>query len=173
MLQDCLDKIVSAGMKVLHIGNGSSDLPEQMCSHYPTITQLATDVSSIVVEQMQRRCQQIDNCEFEVMDATCMESTEDGEYDLVIEKGTFDAMRTAGQGAIGALQMLSECHRVLKPGIGILLLISSQNREHELASCRFDLVVEEVMLVSRLRYCRIPPQTYFAHHCMHAKSDSI
>lgn len=155
-------------MTVLHVGSGSSLLPESMAITYPTIVQTVTDISPIVVQQMQERSYQKMGILLNilVMDATCMDGVLDGTYDLIIDKGTFDAMRTDRQGACSALEMLDECRRVLKSDTGILLLISSHNREAELVGRGFQVnLIEEMKFELTNPYCKVSPQTYFAHHC--------
>ena len=155
-------------MSVLHVGSGSSLLPESMSLAYPTIAQVVTDISPIVIQQMQDRQQQKNGValNFAVMDATCMVGVLDDTYDLIIDKGTFDAMRTDKQGARNALKMLDECLRVLKQDTGILLLISSQIREAELVGRGFHVhSIEEIVFELTKSYCKVPAQTYFAHHC--------
>jgi len=118
-------------------------------------SQISIDISKTVTEQMERRWHHLDCCSWQVMDATAMKFTA-GAFGSVIEKGTLDALSTAGRDA--GLQMLREIHRVLTPE-GKLLLISSQDRRSFLQDSQFEVSVEVIQ--GRGKYA----QTYYGHVC--------
>lgn len=110
-----------SSFRVLDIGCGNSGLGADLFrSGWTQLTHI--DISDVVIERMQREYASHDgHCgEWITMDATNM-SFPAGEFDLLVEKGTVDALDCADDS--GCRRLLSECARVLKPG-GVLLLVT-------------------------------------------------
>ena len=105
--------------RILHVGSGSSDVPEAL--HAAGFTnQLATDVSATVVGMMAARAAHCDGLKWAVEDALDMSSYSDGSFDAVIDKGTYDALSCARR----ERRLVREVRRLLRPG-GLYVLISS------------------------------------------------
>jgi len=111
--------LTSTSLRLLHVGNGNSALPEQMWSLGYT-QQLAADISPTVVARMAERTKQCIGLDWVVEDATKMPHA-DCAFDAVVDKGTYDALSTAS----GREQALvAEVRRVLRTD-GVYVLISS------------------------------------------------
>ena len=108
------------GMRILHVGNGSSRLPEDLYA-LGYHDQVANDVSPSVVAQMAKRVgSACPGLQFAVEDALAMDHAA-CTFDAVIDKGTCDAIECAGPAA--AIQLHQEVRRVLRPG-GVYVLIT-------------------------------------------------
>lgn len=90
-----------------------------------------TDVSSVVISQMQERYSEYKEMEFSVLDATIAEEDIPADeeplladcFDLTIDKALLDSLLCADDGFKKARVYLNEMHRVLKPG-GVLAVLS-------------------------------------------------
>ena len=81
------------------------------------------DISFTVVKQMQEMYKEkIPNLPFKQMDARSLQY-EDGTFDAVVDKGTFDSILCGDGSGPNADQMLSEIYRVLSP-TGVYICIS-------------------------------------------------
>lgn len=111
-------KEARAAVRVLVVGCGNSALSEEL--HADGFTSLlSVDYSPVVVERMQRERPAL---RFEVQDVTAL-SCADGEFDVVVDKGTLDAILCGTGSAEKQARMLSECRRVLRPG-GLLVVVT-------------------------------------------------
>jgi SAM-dependent methyltransferase len=120
---DCFGKAIMAalppcGMRVLHVGSGTSLLPEEM-HKMGYINQLATDISPSVVSTMRHRTAHCSGLRWSVEDAVAPRYPV-GSFDAVVDKGTFDALSCSGQG----YRLIEEMGRVIAPG-GVYIMISS------------------------------------------------
>jgi len=114
--------MIDKSAEVLIPGCGSSTLGASLYNHgYKNITNI--DVSQVVINQMSDRYCDKEEMEFNVMDAREMSLMPDGCFDVVIDKGLFDALLCSENRGANIKQLLSELFRVLKPG-GVYLLIS-------------------------------------------------
>jgi len=107
---------------VLHLGCGNSRLPEGMYDAGYT-QQTCIDLSPSVVEQMRVRnaCRPMQWIAADCTDLTAV--LEDDSFDLVIDKGTFDAITCHDSHALMLIKFLKEAFRVTKPG-GVYICIS-------------------------------------------------
>ena len=88
---------------------------------YQHITNI--DISFTVVKQMQELYKEkIPNLPFKQMDARSLQY-EDGTFDAVVDKGTFDSILCGDGSGPNAEQMLNEIYRVLSPN-GVYICIS-------------------------------------------------
>ena len=92
--------------RILMVGCGNSKLSDQMWqAGYTNMVNI--DISPAVIEQMKKMFPAMI---WEVMDATDM-SYKDGQFDVIIDKGTLDAL-VSGKNYDICEQMLKECMRV-------------------------------------------------------------
>lgn len=102
--------------KILMVGCGNSKLSIQMWqTGYKNIINI--DISPTVIQQMKTQFPQMI---WEVMDATKM-SYSDGQFDVIIDKGTLDAL-ISGKNYDICQGLLKECMRVTKQNGQVLLI---------------------------------------------------
>jgi SAM-dependent methyltransferase len=112
------------GANILVVGCGNSRLSGVLYEHgYRNIVSI--DTSNIVVSQMQQRYVMNEGMEFMVGDVMNMDMFPDECYDTVIDKACIDAIFCSYKSLDNALLAYSECYRVLKPGTGKLISVSS------------------------------------------------
>ena len=88
---------------------------------YQEITNI--DISFTVIKQMIEKYKEtIPNMTYKQMDVRQLQF-QDGAFDCVIDKGTFDSVCCGDGAGPNAAQMLSEIHRVLKPN-GVFICMS-------------------------------------------------
>mmetsp|Transcript_92178 Transcript_92178/g.144666 ORF Transcript_92178/g.144666 Transcript_92178/m.144666 type:complete len:303 (+) Transcript_92178:93-1001(+) len=97
---------------VLNVGCGNSRFAEELASDgYSDI--VSVDIAQAAIDRMNEKFKGVQGLKFMQMDATQM-TFEDASFDLVFEKGTFDAMYT---GAAEAVKLtVAQVFRVLRPG---------------------------------------------------------
>lgn len=111
-LAEAVRPLVQKGDHILMLGCGNSNMSALMYKEgYQDIVNL--DISEAVIEQMRRRYAHLDRMTWVAMDAAAM-TTADHSFDLVVDKGMFDALFT-GTGA-KVKPVLAEVRRVLRPG---------------------------------------------------------
>ena len=81
------------------------------------------DASSVVIQQMTDRYQDRDEMEFTVMDAANMDFFPDECFDFIMDKALMDAVLCGENSFKAVSSMISEMHRVLKPG-GVYVVCS-------------------------------------------------
>mmetsp|Transcript_52622 Transcript_52622/g.87379 ORF Transcript_52622/g.87379 Transcript_52622/m.87379 type:complete len:257 (-) Transcript_52622:342-1112(-) len=136
ILQPVLEASLKTSMRVLHVGSGNSKLPEDMWK-FGFRNQVGSDISPSVVAHMTRRTIGMEGLEWLVFD--CLASGlpgwppqgelappsgstfADGQFDAVIDKGTFDAFSCGGNEL--CKQLLTEARRLLRKG-GVYILIT-------------------------------------------------
>ncbi|GAA0144635.1 methyltransferase [Lithospermum erythrorhizon] len=82
-----------------------------------------TDISSVVIEMMKLKNEQIPQLKYMQMDVRDMSFFPDESFDSIIDKGTLDSLMCGTNAPICAAQMLGEVSRLLKPG-GVYILIT-------------------------------------------------
>ncbi|KAG7336889.1 methyltransferase domain containing protein [Nitzschia inconspicua] len=123
--------------RVLILGCGNSTLAEEMRNDGWCGTIVNLDFSTVVIDQMKRRYSQsgLEAKDMEhlghAMKFICADITdgipfENESFDLIICKGTFDAI-LCGVGLVDAKKVVAECARVLTAGYGCLFLVSYSN----------------------------------------------
>ena len=120
-LKPLLSNLVNKSDKILMVGCGNSLLSEKMYEDgFENIVNV--DFSGLVIQQMAERTKKCKKMQWLEMDARKM-SFADAEFDIVIDKGTLDAVLTE-QKSVWEVEpeleqqinlMLSEISRVLKP----------------------------------------------------------
>lgn len=114
--------------RVLVIGCGNSELSQLMQEDgYSSVTSI--DFSAVVIEQMKEK---YSNGNYIVMDATAGLDFADDSFDLIIMKGSFDAI-LCGSGSLHSVRAtLLECSRVLG-AVGTLVIVTHATPENRLA----------------------------------------
>eukprot|EP01119_Soliformovum_irregulare_P025069 TRINITY_DN916_c0_g1_i1.p1 TRINITY_DN916_c0_g1~~TRINITY_DN916_c0_g1_i1.p1 ORF type:complete len:208 (-),score=39.41 TRINITY_DN916_c0_g1_i1:56-679(-) len=115
--------IASKESKILIIGCGNSTMGEQMYkAGYTDITSI--DFAKQAIDIMKDRAQQqnLDKLVYLEMDARQMTFSASS-FDVVIDKGTLDAMMCGKNNILNCEKTCSEISRILKPG-GVFMLIT-------------------------------------------------
>ncbi|KAK8834142.1 hypothetical protein M9Y10_019531 [Tritrichomonas musculus] len=99
---------------VLNIGCGNSEVSEDMIKG-DIETVVSIDISQVVIDQMSEKCKNINNMYWYKMDCTDMEFKDDL-FDIVFDKGTFDAILCGDNNMTNIRDSLCEIWRVLKNG---------------------------------------------------------
>lgn len=108
--------------RVLVVGCGNSAFSEGMSNDgYTNIVNI--DISSVVIEAMQKKYSDSPHLKYIEMDVTDMKAFEDGSFDAVIDKGTLDSLLCGQNSKTNAAKMLNEVERVMKKG-GVYILIT-------------------------------------------------
>eukprot|EP01055_Gregarina_sp_Pseudo9_P005576 Gregarina_sp_Pseudo_9__5575@NODE_74_length_4574_cov_25_621830_g68_i0_p4_GENE_NODE_74_length_4574_cov_25_621830_g68_i0NODE_74_length_4574_cov_25_621830_g68_i0_p4_ORF_typecomplete_len203_score24_66Methyltransf_31/PF13847_6/2_9e19Methyltransf_11/PF08241_12/4_1e18Methyltransf_25/PF13649_6/5e13Methyltransf_23/PF13489_6/7_8e13Ubie_methyltran/PF01209_18/7_2e13TPMT/PF05724_11/4_1e09Methyltransf_12/PF08242_12/7_6e08MetW/PF07021_12/1_2e06NodS/PF05401_11/8_8e07CMAS/PF02353_20/9_9e06TehB/PF03848_14/4_6e05Me len=119
LLKSLINDICSKKSKILHVGCGTSNLAEDMeADGYKDITCL--DFSSVAVQLKQHKSKKV---QYILGDIRNMPEFSTGTFNQVLDKGTLDSLMCGESAAPDVHQMLSEIHRVLRPG-GSFLCIS-------------------------------------------------
>ncbi|XP_043931570.1 citrate synthase-lysine N-methyltransferase CSKMT, mitochondrial isoform X2 [Protopterus annectens] len=113
---------------VLDVGCGTSDVGPGLYKHSATpVHVFCVDFSCVAVEHMRHQFLNLPkpkNCRSELhfmeSDATELKEFQSQSFNLVLDKGTSDALLRASDGAKKASKVLLECLRVLKPHGNIL-----------------------------------------------------
>jgi len=94
--------------KILIIGCGNSILGEEMYDDgYKNIVNI--DIAESVIEKMKLRINGRIGLIYETMDATEMTKLKDAEFDLVIDKGTLDAILNGENSSFIAAKLIKVC----------------------------------------------------------------
>jgi len=137
---------------LLVVGCGNSAFSAELhAAGYQQITSI--DISAAAIRKMQKHFDR-PGLTWQTMDATSM-TFEDDRFDLAVDKGTLDAMMSAGdQEHTLAGALLMETWRVLKPS-GLLILVSHSGKRMKLLRSHGSWRCIE------LRRCRLSPQATF------------
>jgi len=109
-------------LKVLVVGCGNSDLTEAMYDEGFTDI-LSIDYSEVVIDRMRKLVSsKKPDVKFDVADVREMKYA-DGAYDVIVDKGTLDAVLCGNDSIKNAMMMLAECSRCLKKG-GFLFVVT-------------------------------------------------
>ncbi|XP_071706773.1 uncharacterized protein [Rutidosis leptorrhynchoides] len=108
--------------RILVVGCGNSAFSESMSKNgYTDIVNI--DISSVVIEAMQKKYSGSPHLKYIEMDVRDMKAFENGSFDAVIDKGTLDSLMCGHNSKPNAAKMLDEIERVLKKG-GVYILIT-------------------------------------------------
>ncbi|MCL7024956.1 hypothetical protein MKW94_000016 [Papaver nudicaule] len=108
--------------RVLVIGCGNAAISEDMAKDgFEDIVNI--DISSVVIEAMQTKYQDIPALKYIQMDVRDMSGFESGSFDAVLDKGTLDSIMCGHSSQENASKMLEEVGRVLKDS-GVYILIT-------------------------------------------------
>ncbi|KAK2191373.1 hypothetical protein NP493_53g06012 [Ridgeia piscesae] len=108
--------------RILMLGCGNSSLSEEMYADgFTKITNI--DYSPAVIENMRERCCKLSHMDWQVMDITDLQF-DNGTFEVVIEKGTLDAMlvsendpwNISAEGEEMINKILGQVSSVLRPG---------------------------------------------------------
>lgn len=111
----------TAAPRILNLGCGSSRLSEDLYDDgYKDIVNI--DISFVVIEKMRaRNLSERPQMEWLVRDATHLADFESNSFDLVLDKGTFDAV-AAMKRQLDVVKLLAEVGRILKVGSTYVLV---------------------------------------------------
>ncbi|KAF9619034.1 hypothetical protein IFM89_004378 [Coptis chinensis] len=108
--------------QILVVGCGNAALSEEMVKDgYDHVINI--DISSVVIDAMQRRSRDRPQLTYIKMDVRDMNQFESSSFDAVIDKGTLDSLMCGSNSQQNAVAMLEEVGRVLKHG-GVYILIT-------------------------------------------------
>ncbi|CAI5484074.1 unnamed protein product [Closterium sp. Yama58-4] len=134
-LAPIFDIYMDKASKVLMVGCGNAVLSEDMVQNgYQDIWNI--DISSVVVDFMKKRNSDIPQLKYDTMNV-CSMGFDESAFDVVLDKGTLDAILCGNNSVENASAMLSEVCRVLKPG-GKFLLITYGDPQVRLSHLRVD-----------------------------------
>jgi ubiquinone/menaquinone biosynthesis C-methylase UbiE len=123
-LKEILLPFLKPESKILMIGCGNSRLSSQLYeSGYQNVTNI--DCSEVVINQMKARCKDQDKMEWVVKDCTRMDFP-DATFDLVVDKGTMDAMLCGANSFHNVYQMNKHVSRVMKKGAHFVVVTYGQ-----------------------------------------------
>ncbi|XP_042474872.1 eEF1A lysine and N-terminal methyltransferase isoform X2 [Macadamia integrifolia] len=108
--------------RILVVGCGNAVFSEGMVDDgYRDVVNI--DISSVVIEAMQKKCQDRPELKYIKMDVQDMSAFEAGYFDAVIDKGTLDSLMCGHNSQQNVTKMLEEVGRVLK-NKGVYILIT-------------------------------------------------
>ena len=114
LIEQTLKPLFNGEEMVLNIGCGNSEMSADMQrSMFPYVVSI--DISSVVINQMREKYNYNKNLFWFTMDCTHM-TFDDDVFDIVFDKGTFDALMCGDESTLKVLQSLEEIRRVLQPG---------------------------------------------------------
>ena len=116
-----LGKYLSGAHVALNLGCGNSPMSQEMLDSGIEKV-VSVDISQTVIQQMRKKYEGNEKLEWEVMDCTDLKYP-DQTFDLVVDKGTLDALYCSDSAKDVIPKTLSEIQRVLKPG-GVFIDIS-------------------------------------------------
>ena len=117
-----------AGRALLHVGCGTSTLGLDLLRAGVCTSLINTDYSSTAVRDMALAHGTHDGRCSWVEDDCTASSLPSGSFDLVVDKGTMDALGFGDGGVARCQRMVSEMHRLLRPG-GIFLQVTDEPPE--------------------------------------------
>ncbi|XP_010270938.1 PREDICTED: methyltransferase-like protein 13 [Nelumbo nucifera] len=121
-LAPLLNFYVPRDHRTLVVGCGNSAFSEGMVNDgYEDVINI--DISSVVIEAMQKKYQNHPKLKYMRMDVRDMSAFESGSFDAVIDKGTLDSLMCGHNSQQNATKMLEEVGRVLK-NKGVYILIT-------------------------------------------------
>ena len=117
-----LEQFIKKDDLIINLGCGNGELHEDMYDDgYTDI--LNVDISSVCIEQMEKRSKYRPGMLFQVADVTNLEIATDNMFDVAIDKSTIDALLCGNHSQLMVAMMLKEAQRVIKPG-GYYIAIS-------------------------------------------------
>jgi SAM-dependent methyltransferase len=166
-----LDRILNClarpnGGRILEIGCGTSRLARALCLHaatkQQTISVLATDVSSVCIQQNQERDKDVSNLSYKTLDILEGNLGEE-RWDLILDKGCLDTFffRSKSRGGTSiATNLLDRVCTLLQPA-GVYLILSPRSklkivRDHGGFEVERRVIEETALLVGTTRsksYC--------------------
>jgi len=126
-LEHILLPFLTEDHQVLVVGCGNSQLSEDMYAKSRAKIITSIDISSVVIQMMNDRAKRLfknksTGLKYFTMDIKKM-TFKDATFDLVIDKGTIDALMCASRGEAEAEAAVGEVARVLRPG-GTFVVVS-------------------------------------------------
>lgn len=127
-VKDIITQHISKTDKILNIGCGNSRLSEEMYDeNYQNIVNV--DISHSVIKYMEDKLKtKCPNMTYKQMDCLNMKEFQNGEFNVVLDKGTLDTILCGDNSEDNVEKLLMEINRVLKPN-GVYICISYGNEE--------------------------------------------
>lgn len=126
-LKPFLDQHIKKSDLILMPGCGNSAISADMANDgYTSI--INNDYSPVVIEQMKKLYSNLPQLQWDVMDIRKM-SYPDNYFDVILDKGTIDALSTSDDADSMIPEALSEYARVLKPGCKAYIISFGQPTE--------------------------------------------
>jgi SAM-dependent methyltransferase len=132
--------------RVLILGCGNSKFGEDMQRDGWTGEIVNVDFSSVVIDQMQSKYSdefykktlpKARKMEFKCADMTKL-PYEDNSFDLIVVKGSFDAVLCSAGAKCSALRVVQETVRLLAPGHGIFFLVTHGNPDSRIEFLEYE-----------------------------------
>jgi ubiquinone/menaquinone biosynthesis C-methylase UbiE len=146
-------KVDAASVHTLMVGCGNSEMSADMYEDGFTSI-MSFDYSEVVIRKMkEKHGDATPGMEFEVADARDLRY-DSASFDLVVDKGTLDAILCGGNSGSNSKAMLSEVARVLKPG-GVFVIITygePDSRLEHLESPRYGWTVEHELVGAKRQH---------------------
>lgn len=127
LIQDVVGPDGGAGRAALHVGCGTSTLGADLLRADVCGSVTNTDTSATAVAEMARAHGDEGCCTWLADDCTAS-ALPDAAFDLVVDKGTMDALGFGEGGAGRVGRMVLEMHRLLRPG-GVLIQFTDEPPE--------------------------------------------
>jgi ubiquinone/menaquinone biosynthesis C-methylase UbiE len=113
IIQPAIAEFIQHQKTALNVGCGTSPMSTEMLANFSEVVNI--DISPVAIAEMKARFGSIPSIQWLVMDCLDLKFP-DGAFDVVLDKGTLDAL-FCGETAGGRIaKTLKEVHRVLRPG---------------------------------------------------------
>jgi hypothetical protein len=130
-----VSKLGPKDSRILVVGAGNSDMSKRLFdAGYTNLVNI--DIAESVINEMKARHPEM---EWQTMDATSM-TYEDASFDLVIDKGTIDAVRASQQTGDIVGPLVKEVYRVVKPGRPFVIVSHSNDVKEVSPHCTSDVL---------------------------------
>lgn len=110
-LKEILQKHVSTTADILHVGVGTSRLQEDMVRQGGYKGVVNVDSSSVAIDLLMEMHKSLPQLVYKVADCRNMPEFLDGLFDVILDKGTLDAMLCSEDASSSVNMMMTECHR--------------------------------------------------------------
>jgi ubiquinone/menaquinone biosynthesis C-methylase UbiE len=122
--QHIIKKYFKSGDRLLNVGCGNSDLSAEIYDDNEGLNIVNIDYSEVCIQKMTEKNKERTNMQWLTMDMFDMKAFEDGSFDIVLDKGTMDAILTVQKSPWTlepeleekVTKLVNECYRVCKPG---------------------------------------------------------
>lgn len=149
-LKPVIGPVLTQCKRALHVGCGTSSLGHDILeSGVETVVNL--DVSKTVIHAMSKRYQHIDRLEWIATDIRTTK-LKSASFDVVIDKGTMDALMCSDIAVRIVYNMFEEISRLLKPG-GFFIEVSSgceELRESYFQESSFNWTLHDTLKIPKL-----------------------
>lgn len=130
-MKDVITQYINKNDKILNIGCGNSRMSEDMYEDgFEMITNI--DISHTVVKFMEEKCKtRCPSMTYKQMDVLDMYDFKQGQFNVILDKGTLDSILSGDNSAANCEKMMNEVYRLLISG-GVYISITYGDPEHRL-----------------------------------------